>query len=179
VAALERGLRRTHGRLTWAPTFSDRDLEPAVAVTQEGLAVQLQILRADGYPPWPVERRPVEQRYRDAPAAALSVPTAASFAAWKTATWMDRHAARDLYDLWAMSRLGMLDSAAADLFARLGPTGGPPRGFMFATAPPAPAWEAALAAQTRLEISAADALAVVRAAWAETLGESWSPPVVT
>src|SRR5205809_2228 len=82
---------------------ADRDVEPAVAVTPDGLAVQIQILRADGYPRWPVERRAVEQRYADAAPAILTVPTAASFAAWKTATWADRHAPRDLFDLWAMS----------------------------------------------------------------------------
>src|SRR3954469_19477868 len=174
VTTLEGRLRRSHGRLTWLPAFSDRDVEPAVAVTPDGLAVQIQILRADGYPRWPVERRAVEQRYADAAPAILTVPTAASFAAWKTATWADRHAPRDLFDLWAMSSGGMLDAAAAAAFVEHGPTGGPPPGFMFADAPTATAWRSALAAQTRLDVTPAEALDAVRAAWAATLGERWT-----
>jgi Nucleotidyl transferase AbiEii toxin, Type IV TA system len=175
TSAIDRGLLRSHGRLTWEPTFSSRDVAPAVAVTQDGLSVQLQILRVDGYGEWPVELRQIEQRYDDAPAATLSVPTGAAFAAWKTATWIDRHAPRDLYDLWAMSERGMLNAEAAALFAEHGPTGGPPREFMFTSAPSATAWESALAAQTRLHVSATEALNKVRAAWSSTLGESWMP----
>jgi predicted nucleotidyltransferase component of viral defense system len=178
TTAIERGVRRTHGRVSWAPAFSDRDVEPAVVVTQDRLAVQVQILRADGYAAWPVERRVVEQRYGDAPTATLTVPTATSFAAWKTATWADRHAPRDLYDLWAMSRRDLLDARAARLFAAHGPTGGPPRPFMFTSAPSAASWEAALAGQTRLTVSASEAMDAVSRSWAATLGESWAvePP---
>ncbi|MFE7415804.1 nucleotidyl transferase AbiEii/AbiGii toxin family protein [Rhodococcus sp. NPDC057529] len=49
-----------------------------------------------------VERDHLIQRYSDAPPARLLVPTLAAFAASKTATWCDRAAARDLWDLWAL-----------------------------------------------------------------------------
>jgi hypothetical protein len=176
VAAIDGGLLRSHGRLTWDPAFSGSDVVPAVVTTRDGLAVQIQILQEDGYEPWPVERRQIEQRYHDAPPARLTVPTAASFPAWKAATWMDRHAPRDLYDLWAMAEQGMLTARAAALFAKHGPTGGRPQAFMFAEPPSAMAWESALAAQTRLDVSATEALDKVRRAWAASMGESWTTP---
>ncbi|MPZ96098.1 MAG: nucleotidyl transferase AbiEii/AbiGii toxin family protein, partial [Propionibacteriales bacterium] len=100
-------------------------------------------------------------------------PTVESFAGWKTAAWHDRAAARDLYDLWALAERGSLTAAAAELFAKHGPTGGRPRSHMFTKPPSESAWQAQLAAQTRLVVSAAGALAVVRRAWATAQGERW------
>jgi hypothetical protein len=176
VTAIDGELLRTHGRLTWDPPFAVRDVVPAVVRTQDGLTVQIQILHADGYEPWPVESREIEQRYEDVRAATLIVPTAPSFAAWKTVTWVHRHAPRDLYDIWAMAQRRMIDADAAALFARYGPTGSPPSAFMFAEAPNPRAWKAALAAQTRLGVSADEALAAVRGAWAEAVRETWGAP---
>ena len=84
------------------------EARPAVLVTPNGMAIRIQLLRETGYAPWPTELRQIEQRYRDALPAILRVPTLPSFAGWKTATWIDRHAARDLYDLWALSKVGAL-----------------------------------------------------------------------
>ena len=94
-------LARTHGRITWSPGWSrNSDVDPAVAVTADGIAIRVQIgTRRARFEPWPTETREIEQRYRDAPPAILRVPTLLSFAGWKTAAWMDRGAARDLYDL--------------------------------------------------------------------------------
>lgn len=40
--------------------------------------------------------------------------------------WFNRSAPRDLFDLWLLTQAGALDSAAAQLFARHGPTNRPP-----------------------------------------------------
>jgi hypothetical protein len=139
-------LARTHGRITWSPGWlRNSDVEPAVAVTPDGIAVKIQLLRNAYYAPWPIETREIEQRYRDAPPAVLRVPTLLSFAGWKTAAWMDRGAARDLYDLWALSKVGAFNAESASLFAEHGPTSNPPRPWMFDHAPSATEWQTQLA----------------------------------
>jgi predicted nucleotidyltransferase component of viral defense system len=159
-------LRRTHGRIVWDPRWTRQsDAQPAVLVTPSGIAIRIQLLRGTGYAPWPTELRQIEQRYRDALPAILRVPTLPSFAGWKTATWIDRHAARDLYDLWALSKVGALNTESAALFVRHGPTSRPPAGWMFDRAPSAEEWRARLGGQTRLTVSADEALSAVRAAW--------------
>ena len=172
VRAIDRAVARTHGRPVWDPAFTDRDVEAAVVATG-GVQVRVQVLRGEHYPRWPAERVTIEQRYADAPPATLTVPTLESFAGWKTATWHDRGAPRDLYDLWALGEVGALTSAAAELFVRYGTTGGPPRKFMFTTAPSEQSWRASLSGQTRLDITAADALRAVRRYWSRALDEQW------
>jgi len=87
---------------------------------------------------------------------------------------MDRAAARDLYDLWALTKVDALNADAAALFAQHGPTSHPPRSWMFNHAPTATEWRSQLAGQTRLTVTAPEALAAVRAAWAATLDEQWA-----
>ena len=167
-------LARTHGRITWEPGWSrNSDVDPAVAVTTDGIAIQIQLLRGAGYEPWPTETREIEQRYRDAPPAILRVPTLLSFAGWKTAAWIDRGAARDLYDLWALDKVGALNPESAALFTTHGPTSSPPKSWMFKRAPSAVEWQAQLAGQTRLKVTAAEALEAVRTGWAVAVGEDW------
>ena len=167
-------LARTHGRITWSPGWSrNSDVDPAVAVTPDGIAIQIQLLRGAGYEPWPTETREIQQRYRDAPPAILRVPTLLSFAGWKTAAWVDRGAARDLYDLWALNKVGALNPESAALFARHGSSSCPPRSWMFKRAPSAAEWQAQLAGQTRLKVTAAEALEAVRTGWAVAVGEDW------
>ena len=171
---IDAALARTHGRITWSPGWSrNSDVDPAVAVTPDGIAIKIQLLRGAGYEPWPTETREIEQRYRDAPPAILRVPTLQAFAGWKTAAWMDRGAARDLYDLWALDKVGALTAESAVLFATHGPTSSPPRSWMFKAAPSAAEWQAQLAGQTRLTVTAAEALEAVRSAWAAAVGEEW------
>ena len=129
------------------------------------------MLRGTRYEPWPTETREIEQRYRDAPPAILRVPTLLALAGWKTAAWLDRGAARDLYDLWALDRVGALNAESAALFATHGPTNSPPRSWMFKRAPSAVEWQAQLAGQTRLTVTPAEALEAVRTAWAAADGE--------
>lgn len=166
--ALTAAVRRTHGRPTWAPELGRvRDVDPAVLRTDDGLAVRVQLLGDAGYPAWPTEVRDLEQRYSDVAPARLRVPTLEAFAAWKTVAWCDRGTPRDLYDLWLLVDLGAISPAAAGLFARYGPTAGPPKEWMFTNPPLDDQWHAQLAGQTRLTVTAGEALAVVRAAWQE------------
>jgi hypothetical protein len=106
------------------------------------------------------------QRYSDTPPATLTVLTLPAFVASKTATWHDRHAPRDLYDLWGLANLGAIDTVAASLFARYGPTGQPPRPWMFGRPPTEAGWIVQLGGQTRIAVDPAEALTVVRQAWA-------------
>lgn len=164
---LVRGVRREYPELIWEPPLGAvRDVQAAVLRNPEGLTVRVQLLDPVGYPRWPVEPRDLVQRYSDAPPARLVVPTAASFAAWKTVAWLDRAAMRDLYDLAVLARLGAIDAEAADLFARLGPTAQPPSDRHFREmVPDEDRWRRELTGQARLEVTAAEALAQVRAAW--------------
>jgi predicted nucleotidyltransferase component of viral defense system len=169
-AALPRALARTHGRLTLEPALTDvSDVVPAVLRTDDGLSVRVQLLSARQRVLWPTERRVLVQRYRDVPPAELEVPTLSASAASKTATWADRHAPRDLWDLWALSAIGAIDHTAADMYQRLGPTRRPPGSYLFNRAPSEAEWQSQLAGQTRLTVSASEALAVVRDAWARAI----------
>jgi predicted nucleotidyltransferase component of viral defense system len=166
-AALPRALARTHGRLTLNPALgSVPDTRAAVLRTSEGLTVRIQLLSSRDRTVWPAERRSLVQRYADAPAADLLVPTLPAFAASKTATWFDRRASRDLWDLWALDQIGAIDAEAGTLYRRLGPTNKPPALRDFTKAPTEADWRNQLAGQTRLTVSPRDALSAVHDAWA-------------
>jgi hypothetical protein len=173
VRAINAGLRATHGTLRWSRLLSEvRDVDPVTISTDDGISVRLQLLSAGGYPPWPTTPTEVFQRYDDANPVILRIPTREAFAAWKTVTWMDRHAPRDLWDLWALSRIGALNAAAAQLFVEHGPTLGTPKSWMFTTAPTAEQWREQLAGQTHLTVTPQEALTAVRAAWAVATGDN-------
>lgn len=111
------------------------------------------------------ERCTLEQRYSDAPSALMTVPIPAAFAAWKAATWFDRAAPRDLYDLWGLGRAGHISAEAALLFRTHGPTAGDVKPWMFSRPPSQAQWSAALDHQGRIEVGAGEAVDVVRAHW--------------
>lgn len=168
-SVLVRGVRREYPQLRWQPTLTSvRDTEPATLVSPDGLAVRVQLLNDAGVAKWPTRLRKLEQRFSDAPPARLRVPTLPAFAAWKTAAWAERRAARDLFDLWSLAQAGAMTEEAAQLYARLGPTGHPPAGYVFAEPIDEVRWHRELAAQTRLSVTAADALDAVRDAWARS-----------
>lgn len=170
---LERALRRSHGRISWAPRLTAvRDTDAAVLLANDGqLAVRLQLLDHLSYAPWPTELHRMDQRYSDVGSATLRVPTAAAFAAWKTVAWHDRCAPRDLWDLWALAQSGEITTHAAELFVAHGPISNAPQPWMFTSAPAEERWQAQLSAQTRLAGSAAEALQVVADAWARASAE--------
>jgi predicted nucleotidyltransferase component of viral defense system len=163
---IDRALRVTHGRIDWTVALQDiRDTQPASLVTDDGLIVRVQLLRALEYPPWPTAVHDIYQRYSDIAPTRLRTPVRDSFAGWKTAAWFERHAPRDLFDLWALATSGALTSTAARLFATH--TGlGLPQDHMFTTAPTVQDWQDQLSAQTRLTVGPEEALQVVRSAWA-------------
>lgn len=173
---LAMALRRSHGRISWAPALTEvRDTDAAVLQAEDGrLTVRVQLLDHRGYEPWPTSVRELYQRYSDTPPAALRVPTASAFAAWKTVAWHDRAAPRDLWDLWALAQGGHVTADAASLFAMHGPTGNVPQGWMFAKAPSETHWRQQLAGQTKLTVTAREALSIVRSAWAATQQDTTS-----
>lgn len=165
-SALPRAVARSHGRLDWAPRLAEvPDTSAAVLHSAAGLSVKIQLLSSRSRTVWPAEIRNLEQRYSDAPPARLLVPTLPAFAAGKTATWHDRRASRDLWDLWALSTIGGIDSAAGGIYRRYGPTNRLPGQHLFDRPPHADDWNSQLAGQTRLTVTAPTALKVVREAW--------------
>ncbi len=176
-ATLPRARTRTHGRLTLDPMLSTvPSTRGAIIRAASGLTVRLQLLSSHNSVVCPTERRVLFQRYSDAPAAQLLVPTLPAFAASKTSTWTNRRAPRDLWDLCALDGIGAFDSADVDLFCRYGPTNQPPAPHMFTTAPSEDEWHAQLAGQTRITVSAKNALTVVRDAWAAAVNNAQGHP---
>lgn len=165
---LPRAVRREYPTLAWSPPLTNvQDTDPAVLTTPDSVTVRIQLLSRTGYAPWPSARRDVVQRYSDAPPATLVVPTREAFAAWKTTAWIDRRASRDLYDLWLLAGVGALDDTAAELFRKHGPTNKKPTPDQFSEAPDEAIGRRDLAGQTRLTITASEALDRVRTAWEE------------
>jgi predicted nucleotidyltransferase component of viral defense system len=156
-------LRREFPGTTWDPPLrSGRAVDPGQLVTADGLRVRVQLLDATrhlAFAQWPTAIRPVDPRYRDIKARIdLAVPTLTSFAGMKTAAWTDRHAARDLYDLWGLALLGALTAEAADQ----------------GRCPPRSTGEVQLAHQTRTLPPARECLDRVRESYAAALG--WPEP---
>jgi hypothetical protein len=79
-AAIEAGLLRSHGRVSWRPGFVANDVEPALLEVPVGISIRVQLLDGRHYSKWPTERRTIEQRYSDVTPSSLTVPTIESFA---------------------------------------------------------------------------------------------------
>jgi predicted nucleotidyltransferase component of viral defense system len=173
---IPRLLRREFPRTQWDPALSAvRSVDPAHLVTSDGVRLRMQLLDSRGdhheYRRWPVEAANVQLRYRDVPPTLLmSVPTLPAFAAMKTAAWVDRRAARDLYDLAALARIGAITEEAAALQRSVVGWAASSNQFSAATVV---GWETQLAHQTRVLPSAEECLREVRQAYAAALG--WSP----
>lgn len=166
--SIDRALARSFGEVAWAPRPSEtRHPHTAVLLVAERLSVQVQVLDPVGYPAWPTTLRRVDQRYADAPSARLRVLTEAAFAASKLDAWLNRRAARDLYDLWALARSGHITPEAADLVTSLTSWTTLPSRAEWGSAPEERQWQLDLGHQTRLTVSAAEAFETVAAAWEE------------
>lgn len=164
--SVPRRLARTHGTLTWDPSpTATRGNQAAIVRTDDGLTVRIQLLGAVGYPAWPTQTASIHQRYTDAPPARLRTLTPEAFVTAKTTAWMDRGAARDLYDLYLLARAGYITPAAGALFARIGPIRTTPPGWAFRAAPTLTEWRVQLAEQVRLTVGPEEALTTVREAW--------------
>lgn len=165
---IPRRLRREYPGVSWSPGLGEvRGVAPARLVAPDGPIVRIQLLGADrqGWHEMPTERRSLVRRYRDVPETILSVPTLAAFAAMKTLAWVDRHAARDLYDLAGLATLGALDQAAAALFAVA--TGRPLGIHDFSRTPSD--WDVSLRHQTGNLRSARECLDAVCRAFAQAI----------
>ena len=160
---LEKQLRRSLGAATLTPALAEtRHLDPAV-LDVGGHNIQIQLLSSVGYPAWPTEITNIEQRYRDAPPAKMRVLTPAAFVASKLASWHDRAAPRDLYDLWAMAESGMIDREAAAIFIRVGPVSNVDS-VPFTNLPTSAQWKAALGHQCIIKATPTQAVTAVREA---------------
>jgi predicted nucleotidyltransferase component of viral defense system len=162
-------LRREFPGATWDPSPVDvRSIDPARLVTPEGLVVRVQLLDSNrqGWHEMPTETQTLARRYRDVHETVLRVPTSAGFAATKTLAWIDRHAARDLFDLAGLAGLGALDREAAALFEV---SVGRPLAAHDFTRPPDD-WRVALGHQTGRLPPASECLDLVRRHYALALG---------
>jgi predicted nucleotidyltransferase component of viral defense system len=174
IKTIEPVLRRTIGPVRWVTQFGRKPVDPAQLLLRGSTPVKLQLLTTDFFTGWPFKPTTVHQRYADAPPANLFVPQAESFAGWKTASWYERHAPRDLYDLSELAKAGYVNSQAAELFERFGPTGATPQSWMFEKAPSESEWQIELSHQTILQITAQEALRTVKTAWSKTVRASES-----
>jgi predicted nucleotidyltransferase component of viral defense system len=159
-------LRREFPGAVWDPSISEvRSVDSGQLVSREGLRVRVQLLDSGNHhlhlARFPTETREVLLRYSDlAGAVTMRVPTIQSFAAMKLMAWMDRHTARDLYDLAGLARLGALDQTSAELVREA--SGLSVRSHFFTKEPKD--WAAQLAHQTGGLISASQCLSTVRSA---------------
>lgn len=155
------------GRPRISPSLSLlRNTQAATVTFPSGPQVQIQVLPSDHYPIWPIEHRSLEQRYSDVGPATLLVPTLDAFIAWKTITFIDRRASRDLWDLAALAAHSCFTQAAADLFRTHGQFTGVPMESSLPAAPKEITWRQELSHQTRLDMTAEEARNRVVAAWA-------------
>lgn len=167
---LPQALRRHVGPSDWDPAPTTVPEAIAGRLVAGALSVQVQLVSYDVQQRrWPVERRPIETRYADAPQIELNVPTRATFAAMKTIAWADRHTPRDLADLSALAGIGALDSAAAKLVADMAGWRPIPALFEAIPARTRAAWHVDLAHQMAAPPDPDEALATVRTAWAEAI----------
>ena len=170
--ALPRALRREFPGLTWDPALGrTRHLEPASLRTSDGLRVRIQLIDSEDHRElglWPCERRGVNLRYGDLPTSVtMPVPTLPAFVAMKTAAWLDRRTARDLYDLAALGGIGAITPEAAELYLRVAGLEVTRHHFDQAAAGD---WESQLGHQTLDPGTPETALAAVNAAFGSVLG---------
>lgn len=162
-SVITRQLRGTLGAVEFTPHLRDtRHPNPSVMRVGD-TNIQIQLLAAEGYPAWPTEVVEIEQRYSDAPPARLRVLTSAAFVASKLASWTDRQAPRDLYDLWALAKAGRIDAEASQLYEKYGQFTRA-QGVSFLRIPSETEWDDALGHQCMTQVTAIEAARVVREA---------------
>lgn len=133
-----------------------------------GSSIQIRLQIVDSHPrDWqkvPAELAEIYQRYSDVSHTRLFVPTFDGFVAMKALAWFDRRAARDLFDLEALSRKGGVTENARDLVQSL-------RGYRLSKEmlewKVAGNWNEELANQTKLERTEHECLSRVLEWWTE------------
>jgi len=162
-AEVQRRFRRTLGAVTFMPSLGEAPHPQPSILEVKGTRIQVQLLTSEGYPPWPRHLADLEQRYSDAPPARLQVLTPPAFVASKLTAWEDRHAPRDLYDLWALAERGWINEAAAALYCRYGQHTSL-SSISFAETPSERDWEGSLAHQCVITTTPEHAANVVKEA---------------
>jgi len=169
VRAIDADVAKPFLGVQWSKDPRDaRDAEAVMLTTGTGAVIKFQLVDTNGRPAWPTALASILQRYPDAPAATLLVPTPDAAVAMKLSAWFDRRAERDLFDLWAMANRGLVTPGAITLFRKHGPSSRPPSPDVFQPPPSETAWRAALGHQTILDVTAGEAADVVMAAVAAT-----------
>lgn len=162
-AEVQRRFRRTFGAVTLIPPIGEAPHPQPSILEVKGTRIQVQLLTSEGYPPWPRQLVDLEQRYSDAPPATLQVLTPPAFVASKLTAWEDRHAPRDLYDLWALAERGWINQDAAALYCRYGQHTTISR-ISFSEVPDERDWEGSLAHQCVIATTPKHAANVVKKA---------------
>lgn len=163
--ALQKDLKRTHGRVTWDPEpLPIKGTGEIRLVVAGNLSVKMQLIAQLGYPDWPTEQAQIQQRYSDAPPASMRVLTAAAFVAAKFMAWSDRHASRDLFDLWALDRVQKVNAESRKVCETIAGLSWETLGRELERRIEQNVWESDLAHQLDLTITADEALAEVQRA---------------
>jgi predicted nucleotidyltransferase component of viral defense system len=145
------------------------DPRSALLNCDPSIKIKVQVLDAvsRGWQKIPVKISQIHQRYSDVPQTKMHTPTFDGFVAMKALAWFDRRAARDLFDLGALSRVGAVTDVARDLIVDL-------LGYQLSTSMMdrgvSGDWQVELAHQTRLERTEEQCLAQVLDWWSAPSG---------
>jgi len=97
------------------------DPRSSLLICEPSIQIKIQIVESRNrrWARIPIEIAEIHQRYSDVVKTKLFVPTFDGFVAMKVSAWLDRHAARDLFDLDALSRIGEVSEQARVLIEDL------------------------------------------------------------
>lgn len=166
--ALPGVLRREFGDVRWlvGPSTVRSEAAPALLTTEEGTQVRIQIGSLDSdRSRWPTEVRAIDMRYGDLESVDLVVPTLTAFAAMKSLAWEDRHAARDLADLCALTRIGAVDPSVISLLRKVVGRSVYPATFMSMPESTRKTWSVQLDHQMAVAPDPDECLREVHSAW--------------
>lgn len=160
-------LEQEFPQATWnvAPSQTN-DPQSSLLVCDSSIQIKVQIVDSGTREWWrvPTELTEIQQRYSDAPATRLFIPTFDGFVAMKALAWVDRSSPRDLFDLDGLSRQGRITENARELIERL-------RGFRISAQMMdlrvKGLWQEELAHQTKLQTTAEECLQRVLEWWRE------------
>jgi len=164
--ALAVGLRDRFGEVSGQPRLTEVGSQETCVYHIGETKVRIQLISSDNCPPWPRRTSRITQRYSGLPDLHLTTYTLDAMVAAATSAWCDRAEPGDLYDLWALSDLGLIDAASVGTFKEYGPTGSHPRRWRLPPNPPTEsAWKGALGHLCTLRVTADQAYKAVVEAW--------------
>lgn len=176
--AIGKALDRHFDGVRGNPPLQEARIDTEACIYQVGeVQVKIQLVDGRDYAQWPRQMSRVSMKYEGIDDVELTTLSPEGFACAKLSAWCDttRNAPRDLYDLWAMSREGLIGVAAVKVFREYGPTRGFPREWMFPAGPPSDdQWHASLAHQCIPAVSPGEAFEEVVAAWLKATADAES-----